>query len=104
MSGSRLIYYRDLVRELVARDIKVRYKRSLLGFAWTFANPLLYLVVFLIVTDLGEVREYDSGYQGLNGYVRPPASSRNPIREYPFNPCYPLSYFVVPKNDSGSED
>jgi len=49
---SGLIYYRDLVRELVLRDIRVRYKRSLLGFAWTLANPLLYLVVFYFVFKL----------------------------------------------------
>lgn len=49
MSKSGLIYYRDLIRELVLRDIRVRYKRSVLGFAWTLANPLLYLVVFYFV-------------------------------------------------------
>ena len=49
MYGAGLIYYRDLMRELVLRDIRVRYKRSVLGFAWTLANPLLYLVVFYFV-------------------------------------------------------
>jgi lipopolysaccharide transport system permease protein len=44
-----LTHYRDLIRELVLRDIRVRYKRSVLGFAWTLANPLLYLVVFYFV-------------------------------------------------------
>lgn len=52
MANSRLIYYRDLIRELVMRDIKVRYKRSALGFVWTLANPLLYLVVFYFVFKL----------------------------------------------------
>jgi lipopolysaccharide transport system permease protein len=52
MTNSRFIYYRDLIRELVLRDIKVRYKRSALGFAWTLANPLLYLVVFYFVFKL----------------------------------------------------
>ncbi len=50
--ASRLIYYRDLVRELVVRDIRIHYKRSILGFAWTLANPLLYLVVFYFVFKL----------------------------------------------------
>ncbi len=45
-------YYRDLIRELVLRDIRVRYKRSVLGFAWTLANPLLYLVVFYFVFNM----------------------------------------------------
>lgn len=52
MSYSRFTYYRDLIRELVLRDIKVRYKRSVLGFAWTLANPLLYLGVFYFVFKL----------------------------------------------------
>lgn len=51
-AASRLVHYRDLVRELVLRDIRVRYKRSVLGFAWTLANPLLYLVVFYFVFKL----------------------------------------------------
>ncbi len=41
--------YRDLVHQLVARDIKVRYKRSVLGVAWTMLNPLLIMVVLTIV-------------------------------------------------------
>jgi lipopolysaccharide transport system permease protein len=44
-----VVYYRDLLRELVVRDIRVRYKRSTLGFAWSLANPLLYLTVFYFV-------------------------------------------------------
>ena len=52
MTNTRIIFYRDLIRELVMRDIKIRYKRSALGFAWTLANPLLYLVVFYFVFKL----------------------------------------------------
>jgi ABC-type polysaccharide/polyol phosphate export permease len=33
--------YRHLVRELIARDIKARYKRSALGVGWTMLSPLL---------------------------------------------------------------
>ena len=33
--------YRHLVRELISRDIKTRYKRSSLGVAWTMLSPLL---------------------------------------------------------------
>ena len=42
----QLVYLRDLLRELVARDLKVRYKGSVLGYAWSFLNPLMHLVVF----------------------------------------------------------
>ena len=48
----RFVYYRDLLRELVLRDIRVRYKRSILGFAWSLANPLLYLTVFYFVFQM----------------------------------------------------
>jgi ABC-type polysaccharide/polyol phosphate export permease len=41
--------YRELLRNLVSRDIKVRYKRSVLGFAWMMLNPLISMVVFSII-------------------------------------------------------
>jgi homopolymeric O-antigen transport system permease protein len=41
--------YRGLVHELVIRDIKVRYKRSVLGFAWTMIAPLLNMVALTLV-------------------------------------------------------
>lgn len=40
--------YRSLVRNLVARDLKVRYKRSALGFVWVTLNPLLTTIVLTI--------------------------------------------------------
>lgn len=42
----RLLYLRDLLRELVVRDIKLRYKRSVLGVVWSLLNPLAQLLVF----------------------------------------------------------
>ena len=41
--------YRDLVLQLIARDVKVRYKRSVLGVGWTMLNPLLMMVVLTLV-------------------------------------------------------
>lgn len=43
------VYWRDLLRELVIRDLKVRYKNSVLGFAWSMVNPLLQLLVYYVV-------------------------------------------------------
>jgi hypothetical protein len=37
------------LRDLVARDLKVRYKRSALGILWTMLNPLLLMLIFSIV-------------------------------------------------------
>lgn len=37
---------RGLVRTLVERDIRVRYKRTFLGVAWAIVNPVLFMVVF----------------------------------------------------------
>jgi ABC-type polysaccharide/polyol phosphate export permease len=41
--------YRELLKNLVVRDIKVRYKRSVLGFAWMMINPLVMMVVLWVV-------------------------------------------------------
>jgi len=41
--------YRELVRELVVRDLKLRYKSSALGFLWSLLNPLLLMLVFTVV-------------------------------------------------------
>jgi lipopolysaccharide transport system permease protein len=44
--------YRDLLRNLVVRDLKVRYKNSVLGVLWSLLNPLLMTLVFTIVFTL----------------------------------------------------
>lgn len=41
--------YRFLLWNLVQRDLKVRYKRSVLGFIWAMVNPLLTMLVLLAV-------------------------------------------------------
>ena len=45
----RLIYLRDLLLTLVARDIKLRYKRSILGIAWSLLVPLAQLAVYYLI-------------------------------------------------------
>lgn len=44
-----LFRYRDLIYQLVRRDIVARYKRSFLGIAWTMLNPLGTMVIMVIV-------------------------------------------------------
>ena len=41
--------YREMIRMFVRRDLRGRYKGSVLGFLWTFLNPLLQLGVYTIV-------------------------------------------------------
>jgi ABC-2 type transport system permease protein len=41
--------YRELLVSLVRKELKVKYKNSVLGFVWSLLNPALYLVVFYVV-------------------------------------------------------
>lgn len=51
-SIKELITYRELIMNLVGRELKVKYKRSILGFFWSFLNPLLTMLVFTFVFSL----------------------------------------------------
>jgi ABC-2 type transport system permease protein len=44
-----LFKYQELVRQFIARAIKTRYKRSILGVLWTMLNPLLTMIVLTLV-------------------------------------------------------
>lgn len=44
-----LVRYRGLIQTLVVRDLKARYRGSVLGFFWSFFNPLLLLLVYTFV-------------------------------------------------------
>ena len=46
---TELIRFRNLVGHLVAKELKVRYRGSVLGFMWTFLNPLMLLSVYALV-------------------------------------------------------
>jgi len=48
-ADTRFVYLRDLLFELVVRDLKVRYQSSALGFAWTLISPVMLLMVFYFV-------------------------------------------------------
>ncbi|MFQ9696984.1 MAG: ABC transporter permease, partial [Zhenhengia sp.] len=41
--------YRELLAELVKRDIKIKYRRSILGILWSVLNPLLFMVVITMI-------------------------------------------------------
>jgi ABC-type polysaccharide/polyol phosphate export permease len=45
----RLIRHRSLIQSLVARELTARYRGSVLGFFWSFVNPLLLLLIYALV-------------------------------------------------------
>ena len=45
----QLFRYRALIQTLVVRELKARYRGSVLGYFWSFVNPLLLLLVFSFV-------------------------------------------------------
>ena len=44
-----LYKYRELIANLVGKDLKARYRGSAMGMMWTFLNPLLLLLVYALV-------------------------------------------------------
>lgn len=46
---AQLVRYRGLIQSLVARELKARYRGSVLGFFWSFINPLLLLLIYSFV-------------------------------------------------------
>ena len=54
--------YRDLMLQLVRRDVTSRYKRSVLGVAWTMLNPLGTMIIMTIVFSklFGRIQGYSA--------------------------------------------
>lgn len=55
-----IFQYRDLIFQLVRRDIVTRYKRSVLGIAWTMLQPLGMMVIMTVV--------FSNLFQSVAGY------------------------------------
>ncbi|MCB1002891.1 MAG: ABC transporter permease [Acidimicrobiales bacterium] len=68
-----LLGARELIANLTGRELKVRYKRSALGFAWTLLNPLLMMAVFTaLFSTLFSGQELSKGWYAiyfLTGYL-----------------------------------
>jgi ABC-2 type transport system permease protein len=47
-----LFRYKELIKTLVGRDLKVRYRNSILGYVWTWLDPLMMMFVFILIFDV----------------------------------------------------
>lgn len=60
---TELYRYRDLLVSLAWRDVKVRYRQTLLGFAWAITQPLAYMLIFTVVfSNFGQVSSDGTPY------------------------------------------
>jgi len=48
----QVVKYRVLIQSLVGRELKARYRGTVLGFFWSFFNPLLLMIVYTAVFGL----------------------------------------------------
>ena len=102
---TELIQYKDLLYNLVVRDLTVRYKRSVFGFFWSMLNPLLNTIVLTIVFSTifrFEIKNFIiyflAGYQLWNFFAQSTAlASQCLLRNGPlFKKIYiPKAIFVI---------
>ena len=57
-----LYAYRQMIFSLVKKDLRGRYKGSVLGFMWTFINPLLQMGVYTLVFSIILRNDIDKYY------------------------------------------
>ena len=73
------IRFKDLMGELVSRDLKLKYRRSVLGYLWSVLNPLFIMIIMPYVPPwkyfqlsglsderTGDVQLYESDDKGLD--------------------------------------
>jgi ABC-type polysaccharide/polyol phosphate export permease len=78
--------YRGLIQSLVSRELKARYRGSVLGFFWSFANPLLLLLVYTFVF----------------AYVMPPPAGIDDYALFFFTGILPWTWFSASLLESSS--
>ena len=47
-----IVRYKELIKSLVIRDLKVKYKNSVLGYLWSLLDPLLTALLFIVIFSL----------------------------------------------------
>lgn len=60
---------RELLLNLTLRELRSKYKRSFLGWAWSMVNPLMTMAVYTIVFRLFFRANPDPGVDGINSYA-----------------------------------
>src|SRR5438874_7115943 len=60
-----LVRYRELFGNLFRRDVQAKYRGSLLGVAWTLANPVLLMGVYLLVFSVLWKTPFSQGHYAL---------------------------------------
>jgi ABC-2 type transport system permease protein len=82
-----IFHYRELIRALVVRELKVRYRRSTVGFLWTMLHPLATMLVLEMVFSRVfrfDIKDYPvyvfSGLLFWNFFSQSVVSSMNSLR------------------------
>lgn len=57
---SDIFSYKDLLMQLVTRDLKLKYRRSILGYVWSVLNPLM--IMFIMYTVFSNIFRFDIEY------------------------------------------
>lgn len=48
----KLYSYRSLIKMLVSKELKARYRGTFFGFLWSFLNPLLSMLIYVLVFSI----------------------------------------------------
>ena len=78
-----IIKYRQLIFTLVSRELKARYRGTALGFVWSFANPLLRLIVGPIDVFYHQEHRFLMRYEGMSNISDPNGENHKVRIDFP---------------------
>lgn len=88
--------YREMIISLVRKDLRGRYKSSVLGFLWTFINPLCQIIVYTLVFSQIFRMGIEKYYLHLTALPSEPASHYDAfIYRVLKSPLLPPSYLII---------
>ena len=62
----RFLAFDELLKQLVIRDVKLKYRRSYLGYLWSILNPLMLMMVLVVV--FSNIFRFDSRSNNVQFY------------------------------------